>query len=81
MSSFKLLFIFFIIFFYRIKNAKGIYRPRLLISGGSLSEGQGPHLAQALLYCMEHLPVQILDVSTLFAESARSPEETCVQVI
>ncbi|KMQ96499.1 atpase family aaa domain-containing protein 2b [Lasius niger] len=65
----------------KVKNAKGIYRPRLLISGGSLSEGQGPHLAQALLYCMEHLPVQILDVSTLFAESARSPEETCVQVI
>ncbi|XP_072746443.1 ATPase family AAA domain-containing protein 2 isoform X1 [Anoplolepis gracilipes] len=65
----------------KVKNAKGIYRPRLLISGGSLSEGQGPNLAQALLYCMEHLPVQILDVSTLFAESARSPEETCVQVI
>ncbi|XP_011867387.1 PREDICTED: ATPase family AAA domain-containing protein 2-like isoform X2 [Vollenhovia emeryi] len=64
----------------KMRNAKGIHRPRLLISGGSLSEGQGPHLAQALLYCMEHLPVQILDVSTLFAESARSPEETCVQV-
>ncbi|TGZ56172.1 ATPase family AAA domain-containing protein 2 [Temnothorax longispinosus] len=64
----------------KMRNAKGIYRPRLLISGGSLSEGQGPHLAQALLHCMEHLPVQILDVSTLFAESARSPEETCVQV-
>lgn len=73
--------VIYIFFFYRVKNAKGIYRPRLLISGGSLSEGQGPHLAQALLYCMEHLPVQILDVSTLFAESARSPEETCVQVI
>ncbi|KAL0128837.1 hypothetical protein PUN28_003901 [Cardiocondyla obscurior] len=64
----------------KIKSVKGTYRPRLLITSGSLSEGQGPHLAQALLYCMEHLPVQILDVSTLFAESARSPEETCVQV-
>ncbi|XP_019698799.1 ATPase family AAA domain-containing protein 2 isoform X1 [Harpegnathos saltator] len=64
----------------KVKHAKGIHRPRVLISGGNLSEGQGPHLAQALLYCMEHLPVQILDVSTLFAESARSPEETCVQV-
>ncbi|EZA56127.1 ATPase family AAA domain-containing protein 2B [Ooceraea biroi] len=64
----------------KMKHTKGIHRPRLLISGGNLSEGQGPHLAQALLYCMEHLPVQILDVSTLFAESARSPEETCVQV-
>ncbi|XP_015438731.1 PREDICTED: ATPase family AAA domain-containing protein 2-like [Dufourea novaeangliae] len=64
----------------KVKITKGIHRPRLLISGGNLSEGQGPHLAQALLYYMEHLPVQTLDVSTLFAESGRSPEETCVQV-
>ncbi|XP_012273036.1 ATPase family AAA domain-containing protein 2 isoform X2 [Orussus abietinus] len=64
----------------KIKTAKGIYRPRLLISGGNMAQGQGPRLAQALLYRMEHLPVQTLDVSTLFAESARSPEETCVQV-
>ncbi|XP_068988018.1 ATPase family AAA domain-containing protein 2-like isoform X3 [Bombus flavifrons] len=64
----------------KVKITKGIHRPRLLISGGNLSEGQGPHLAQALLYHMEHLPIQTLDVSTLFAESGRSPEETCVQV-
>ncbi|XP_076748821.1 ATPase family AAA domain-containing protein 2B-like isoform X1 [Xylocopa sonorina] len=64
----------------KVKITKGMHRPRLLISGGNLSEGQGPHLAQALLYHMEHLPVQTLDVSTLFAESGRSPEETCVQV-
>lgn len=64
-----------------MRTAKGVHRPRLLISGGNLSEGQGSNLAQALLYSMEHLPVQMLDVSTLFAESARSPEETCVQVI
>lgn len=64
----------------KVKITKGIHRPRLLVSGGNLSKGQGPHLAQALLYHMEHLPVQTLDVSTLFAESARSPEETCVQV-
>lgn len=63
-----------------MKVTKGIHRPRLLVSGGNLSKGQGPHLAQALLHHMEHLPVQTLDVSTLFAESARSPEETCVQV-
>lgn len=45
-----------------------------------MAYGQGPFLAQALLYRMEHIPVQTLDVGTLFAESARSPEETCVQV-
>lgn len=45
-----------------------------------MAQSQGPRLAQALIYRMEHLPVQTLDVSALFAESARSPEETCVQV-
>ncbi|XP_015118071.1 ATPase family AAA domain-containing protein 2 isoform X1 [Diachasma alloeum] len=64
----------------KIKVAKGIHRPRMLVTGDDRSHGQGPRLAQALLYRMEHVPVQTLDVSTLFAESARSPEETCVQV-
>lgn len=59
----------------------GIHRPRLLITGGKVARGQGPSLAQALIYHMEHLPVHTLDVSTLFSESARSPEETCVQVL
>uniref|UniRef100_A0A0C9QVG3 Tat-binding homolog 7 n=1 Tax=Fopius arisanus TaxID=64838 RepID=A0A0C9QVG3_9HYME len=64
----------------KIKVAKGIHMPRMLVTGDDMSHGQGPRLAQALLYRMEHVPVQTLDVSTLFAESARSPEETCVQV-
>ncbi|XP_011505314.1 PREDICTED: ATPase family AAA domain-containing protein 2-like isoform X2 [Ceratosolen solmsi marchali] len=62
------------------KVSKGIYRPRLLIAGGSMARNQGPQLAKAIIYHMEHLPVHTLNVSTLFAESARSPEETCVQV-
>lgn len=65
---------------FRVKTAKGIHRPRLLVAGDDIAHSQGPRLAQALLYRMEHVPVQTLDVSTLFAESARSPEETCVQV-
>ncbi|XP_051168462.1 ATPase family AAA domain-containing protein 2-like isoform X2 [Leptopilina boulardi] len=64
----------------KVKVAKGVHRPRLLISGGPMAQCQGPRLAQALIYRMEHVPVQTLDVSALFAESARSPEETCVQV-
>lgn len=64
----------------RSKEAKGIYRPRLLMTGGQSAQRQGPTLAQALIYEMEHLPVHTLDVSALFAESARSPEEACVQV-
>ncbi|XP_046418584.1 ATPase family AAA domain-containing protein 2-like isoform X1 [Neodiprion fabricii] len=64
----------------KIKIVRGIHRPRLLIAGGYKAKGQGPHLAPAILYRMEHLPVHTLDVSTLFAETARSPEEACVQV-
>ncbi|XP_031785660.1 ATPase family AAA domain-containing protein 2 isoform X2 [Nasonia vitripennis] len=64
----------------KLKVTKGIHRPRLLITGGSMARNQGPQLAQAAIYQMEHLPVHSLNVSTLFAESARSPEETCVQV-
>ncbi|XP_066590980.1 ATPase family AAA domain-containing protein 2-like isoform X2 [Prorops nasuta] len=64
----------------KMKITKGIHRPRLLVTSGNLSEGQGSYLTQALLYRMEHLPAQTLDVSTLFAETSRSPEETCVQV-
>lgn len=52
----------------------------MLVTGDELSHLQGPKLAQALLHRMEHVPVQTLDVSTLFAASSRSPEETCVQV-
>ena len=46
-----------------------------------MARNQGPQLAKAVIYHMEHLPVHTLNVSTLFSESARSPEETCVQVI
>lgn len=67
-------------FVFRLKVTKGIHRPRLLITGGKMARNQGPKLAQAAIYQMEHLPVHSLNVSTLFAESARSPEETCVQV-
>ena len=59
---------------------KGVHRPRLLIAGGRVARNQGPKLAKALIYKMEHLPVHTLNVSTLFSESARSPEEACVQV-
>ncbi|XP_043485205.1 ATPase family AAA domain-containing protein 2-like isoform X3 [Leptopilina heterotoma] len=64
----------------KVKVARGVHRPRLLISGGPMAQSQSPRLAQALIYRMEHVPVQTLDVSALFAESARSPEEACVQV-
>ncbi|KAH0540202.1 ATPase family AAA domain-containing protein 2-like isoform X2 [Cotesia glomerata] len=64
----------------KIKLAKGLHHPRMLVTCDSMSYGQSPKLTQALLYRMEHVFVQPLDVSTLFAESAKTPEEICVQV-
>ncbi|KAL7298439.1 hypothetical protein TKK_0008227 [Trichogramma kaykai] len=64
----------------KTKTTKGIHRPRLVITGGTKARNQSPQLAKALLYHMEHLAIHNLNVSTLFSESARSPEETCVQV-
>lgn len=71
----------FQLFIYRLKVTKGVHRPRILISGGDLARNQSTLLAKAVIYNMEHLPVHMLNVSTLFAESARSPEEACVQVL
>ncbi|XP_058809899.1 ATPase family AAA domain-containing protein 2-like [Phymastichus coffea] len=64
----------------KLKITKGTHRPRILITSGNMAKNQAPQLAKAVIYHMEHLPVHSLNVSTLFAESARSPEETCVQV-
>ncbi|XP_008549538.1 ATPase family AAA domain-containing protein 2 isoform X2 [Microplitis demolitor] len=64
----------------KVKVAKCLNHPRMLVTCDSMSYGQSPKLTQALLYQMEHVFVQPLDVSTLFAESARTPEEICVQV-
>ncbi|XP_014219743.1 ATPase family AAA domain-containing protein 2 isoform X2 [Copidosoma floridanum] len=64
----------------KLKVTKGVHRPRLLISGGDMARNQATSLAKAVIFDMDHLPVHTLNVSTLFAESARSPEEACVQV-
>lgn len=55
------------------------HKPRLLLSGNS-DQGQTSHLAPAVIHHLEQLPVHTLDLSTLYAVSARTPEESCVHV-
>jgi hypothetical protein len=47
---------------------------------GAAGQGQTVHLAPAALHLMEHMPVHILNSSTLFAASAKMPEEACAHV-
>ncbi|ESP00580.1 hypothetical protein LOTGIDRAFT_213026 [Lottia gigantea] len=55
------------------------FRPRLMISG-SVGQGQTSHLGPAILHHLEQLPVHVLDLPTLYAVSAKTPEESCAQV-
>ena len=48
---------------------------------GCGDQGQTSHIAPAILHHMEQLPVHTLDLPSLFAVSARSPEESCAQVV
>ena len=64
----------------RISNSFPIvFRPRMLVSGAA-GQGQSVHLAPAALHLMEHLPVHTLSSATLFAASAKMPEEACANV-
>lgn len=55
------------------------HRPRLLLSGGS-DQGQTSHLAPAVIHHLEQLPVHTLDLTSLYAVNARTPEESCAHV-
>lgn len=56
-----------------------LYRPRLILEGPA-GRGQTTHLGPALLHHLEHLSVHLLDLSTMFCVSTRSPEEACAHV-
>ena len=62
-----------------LSNFPAVFRPRMLVSGAT-GQGQSVHLAPAALHLMEHLPVHILNSATLFAASAKMPEEACANV-
>lgn len=56
------------------------HRPRMLLAGPQ-GYCQSSHLAPAILHHLEQLPVHVLDLPALFAVSAKTPEESCAQVI
>ena len=42
--------------------------------------GHSDHIAPAMLNILEELPVKLLDFSALYLNSARTPEEACIQM-
>uniref|UniRef100_A0AAY4AWS7 ATPase family AAA domain-containing protein 2 n=1 Tax=Denticeps clupeoides TaxID=299321 RepID=A0AAY4AWS7_9TELE len=56
------------------------YRPRLLLTGPP-GLGQSTHLAPAVLHRLENFSVHRLDLPTLYSVSAKTPEESCAQVL
>ncbi|XP_031352102.1 ATPase family AAA domain-containing protein 2-like isoform X3 [Photinus pyralis] len=64
----------------KVKLSAG-YRPaQLLLVGDGGQHGQTSYLAPAILHRMEHIHAYVLDLNMLYRESARSPEEACIQV-
>ena len=51
----------------------------MLLSGGK-ADGVETHLAPALLYDLEGIPVHVLDIPALYGLSSHTPEEACAQV-
>lgn len=56
-----------------------IFRPRLMLVGCE-GQGQTTHLAPAVIHQMENLPCHVLDLPTLYAVTAKTPEESCANV-
>jgi len=56
------------------------YRPRLLIKGRP-QQGLTTYVGPAILHAFETLPCHKLDITTLFSNAARSPEEALFHVI
>ena len=56
------------------------YRPRLLIKGKP-QQGLTTYVGPAILHAFETLPCHKLDITTLFSNAARSPEEALFHVI
>ncbi|KAL0280659.1 UNVERIFIED_CONTAM: hypothetical protein PYX00_001884 [Menopon gallinae] len=60
---------------------KPFHKPRYIVCGEDESYGQTSHFAPALLDFMEHIPVHIINLSTLFEMTNRNPEEAIIQII
>ena len=56
-----------------------VHQPRLILCGPR-GMGQSLYLGPAVLRALEDLPVQTMDLASLFGISTKSPEEACTQV-
>merc|ERR1719414_2206020 len=56
------------------------YRPRLLIKGNP-QQGLTTYVGPAILHAFETLPCHKLDITSLFSNAARSPEEALFHII
>lgn len=63
-----------------MKLSAGVRPAQLLLLGDGPQHGQTLHLAPAILHHMEHIHAHVLDLAMLHRETARSPEEACLQV-
>lgn len=61
-------------------NLGSFYRPRLLIKGKP-QQGLTTYIGPAILHAFETLPCHKLDITSLFSNAARSPEEALFHVI
>ena len=62
------------------KEGKYSYRPRMLIAG-KRNQGLTTYIGPAVLHAFETLPCHKLDITSLFSNAARSPEEALFHVI
>ena len=67
------------VFFSNAISQPQAFRPRLLLCGDH-GQGQSTHLAPAALHYLEGTHIHLLDLATLYANSARTPEEACALV-
>jgi len=64
----------------RVKLSTNLKPAQLLLAGDGPEHGQTTYVAPALLFRMEHIHSYCLDITSLFREPGRSPEEACIQV-
>ncbi|CAK9297301.1 unnamed protein product [Gordionus sp. m RMFG-2023] len=56
------------------------FRPRIILTGPNKGAGQTSYLAPALLNDMDGIPVNVIDVTTLYGSSFKMAEETCNEI-
>ncbi|XP_018330905.1 ATPase family AAA domain-containing protein 2 [Agrilus planipennis] len=64
----------------KVKISACVRPTQLLLLGDGAKHGQSLYLAPAILHHMEHIHVHVLSLASLFKETGKSPEESCLQI-